>query len=172
MTGINNAVNAPFPLVPGQGGTGLATLTAHGILVGEGTSNVNPIVLGAGQVLVGVASADPVATTLNAITWNDVSGTTQAAAVNQGYIISNASQTTVTIPNTAAEGSTFQIAGKGAGGWIMQMGTGQTLHFGNVASSSAGTATSGNQYDSISIVCVTANTTFVVIAAQGNITLA
>jgi hypothetical protein len=168
----NNATNGPYPLSSAQGGLGVASPTAHGILVGEGASAVTPIVLGAGQVLVGVASADPVATTLNATTWNDVSGTTQAAAANQGYIISNASQTTVTIPATAAEGSTFAIAGKGAAGWIMQMNTGQTCHFGNAATTSAGSLTSTNQYDSVTIVCVTANTTFVVIAAQGNLTVA
>src|SRR3954468_16331376 len=32
------------------GGTGLTSLTAHGILIGEGTSNVTPIVLSAGQI--------------------------------------------------------------------------------------------------------------------------
>lgn len=44
-----------------QGGTGLATLTANGVLLGEGTSNVNPLVMGADTVLRGTAAADPVA---------------------------------------------------------------------------------------------------------------
>ena len=74
---------------------------------------------------------------VGSFTWNDVSGTTQAATINNGYIVSNSSQTTVTIPAAAAEGSVFAVQGKGAAGWILQMNTGQTVHYGNSASSSA-----------------------------------
>ena len=112
------------------------------------------------------------ATTAQAFIWNDVSGTSQAAVGNNGYIISNAAQTTVTIPATIAEGQVIGIAGKGAGGWILQANTGQTIHYGSSATSSAGSLTSTNQWDSVQIVCVTANTTFSVIASQGNLTVA
>ena len=190
----NNATNSPFPLSATQGGLGVASPTAHGVLVAEGSSPATPIVLGAGQVLIGTTASDPAAATLTAgsgvtitsvtgsitiastgvgsLTWNDVSGTSQAAAVNNGYIISNAGQTTVTVPATAVEGSVIAVGGKGAAGWILQMNTGQTCHFGNVATTSAGSLTSTNQYDSVTILCVTANTTFIVIAAQGNLTVA
>ena len=107
-----------------------------------------------------------------ALSWNDVSGTTQAAAVNQGYIISNAGQTTVTLPATAAEGTVFAVQGKGAGGWILAATTGQVIHFGSSATSTAGSLTSTNQWDSVAIVCVTANTTFAVTTNQGNLTVA
>ena len=109
---------------------------------------------------------------VGSFTWNDVSGTTQTAAVNNGYIISNSSATTVTIPATVSEGSVFAIAGKGAAGWTLQMNTGQTVHYGNSASSSAGSLASTNQWDSVTIVCVTANTTFIVTASQGILTVA
>lgn len=190
----NNVVNAPFPLSATQGGLGVASPTAHGILIGEGASAVTPIVLTAGQVLIGTTSSDPTGATLSngtginitsatgsitiastgvgSLVWNDVSGTSQTAAVNNGYIISNASQTTVTIPATAAEGSVFAVQGKGAAGWILQMNTGQTCHFGNTATTSAGSLTSTNLWDSVSIVCVTANTTFAVTSAVGNLTVA
>lgn len=42
------------------GGTGVASPTAHGILIGEGASAVTPIVLTAGQHLVGTTASDPV----------------------------------------------------------------------------------------------------------------
>ncbi len=190
----NNVVNAPFPLSATQGGLGVASPTAHGILVAEGSSAATPIVLGAGQVLIGTTASDPSAATLTAgtninitsatgaitiaasgvgsFTWNDVSGTTQAAVINNGYIISNASQTTVTIPATAAEGTVFAVQGKGAAGWIMQMNTGQTCHFGSSATTSAGSLTSTNLWDAVYIVCVTANTTFAVVSAVGNLTVA
>lgn len=145
-----------------------------------------------GQLVVGSSAGSPAAATLaagtgisitnasNSITiantggtafvWNDVSGTTQTAAGNNGYIISNASQTTVTIPATIAEGQVIGIAGKGAAGWILQANTGQTIHYGSSATSSAGSLTSTNLWDSVQIVCVTANTTFSVITSQGNLT--
>lgn len=182
------------PLSPTYGGSGLSNPTAHGILVGEGSSAFSPKVLSSGQVLIGSTGADPVAAAINSgtgilvangagsitvslsgtgpgtVTWNDVPGTTQTAAVNNGYIISNASATTVSIPATVAEGSVFGVAGKGAGGWVMQFNTGQTCHFGNSPTTSGGTLTSTNQWDSVQVLCVTANTTFSVISVQGVLT--
>lgn len=43
------------------GGTGVSIPTAHGIMVAEGASAMTPIVLGAGQVLIGTTASDPVA---------------------------------------------------------------------------------------------------------------
>lgn len=179
----NNSINNASP-----------NIAAHSLVLSQAASNQTGLLLGAGQLAIGTTSSDPSAASLSAgtgisinsasgsitisstgvgsLVWNDVSGTTQAAIVNNGYIISNAAQTTVTIPTTAAEGSVFAIAGKGAGGWILQMNTGQTCHFGNSATTSAGSLTSTNQWDSVQIVCVTANTTFSVIAVQGNLTVA
>jgi hypothetical protein len=190
----NNVVNAPFPLSATQGGLGVASPTVHGVLIAEGASAATPIVLAAGQVLIGTTASDPSAASLTpgtgisissvtgsitisstgvgSLVWNDVSGTSQAAAINSGYIISNASQTTVTLPATAAEGSVFGVQGKGAAGWILQMNTGQICHLGSSATSSAGSLTSTNLWDSVQIVCVTANTTFAVISAVGNLTVA
>jgi hypothetical protein len=190
----NNVVNAPFPLSAAQGGIGVASPTAHGVLIGEGASAVTPIVLAAGQVLIGTTASDPSAAALSAgsnititsvsgsitiaatgfagFSYNDVSGTTQAAAVNNGYIISNAGQTTVTLPATAAEGSVIAVQGKGAAGWILTANTGQTIHFGSSASSSGGTLTSTNLWDAVEVVCVTANTTWAVKSAVGNLTVA
>lgn len=104
--------------------------------------------------------------------WNDVAGTSQNAAVNNGYIISNASQTTVTLPDTAAVGSVVSVQGKGAAGWILQAGTGQVINLGNSPTSSAGTLTSTNQWDSVGIVCVTADSVWAVTSVVGNLTVA
>jgi hypothetical protein len=169
-------------------------IAAHSIVLSEAGSSQVGLLLGAGQIPIGTTASDPAAATLTAgtginissvtgaitisssgigsLVWNDVSGTSQSAAVNNGYIISNAGQTTVTLPATAAEGSVFGVQGKGAAGWILQANTGQTIHFGSSATSSAGSLTSTNQWDSVQIVCVTANTTFAVISSVGNLTVA
>jgi len=48
-------------LVVSNGGTGRATLTSHGVLVGAGTSAITQLAVGTtGQVLTGVTGADPV----------------------------------------------------------------------------------------------------------------
>lgn len=162
-------------LSPTRGGLGISITPTNGqIPIGNGT-NYTAATLTAGtgvSITNGSGSITIDAMGMGSFMWNDVSGTSQAAAVNQGYIISNASQTTVTLPATAAEGSVFGIAGKGAAGWILQMNTGQTCHLGNTPTTSGGTLTSTNQYDSVQIVCVTANTTFIVIASQGTLTTA
>ncbi len=94
------------------------------------------------------------------ITWSTVAGTTQAGAINSGYIIGNAAQTTVTLPATAAVGSIVYVQGLGAAGWIMAANTGQTIHVGSSATSVAGSITSGDQWDATGVVCVVANTTW------------
>ena len=66
-----------LPLVTSQGGSGVVSPTAHGILVSEGSSPFTPIVLSAGQLLIGTTASDPAAATLtqgNALTISSSSG--------------------------------------------------------------------------------------------------
>ncbi len=92
--------------------------------------------------------------------WAAVAGTTQSAAVNTGYVIQNSSQTTVTLPATAALGSVVAVQGLGSAGWILAANTGQTISFGSTATSSGGSFTSASRYDTIQVVCIVANTTW------------
>jgi hypothetical protein len=187
------AINTILYASSSNGVAGLAT-TNKASLSTNATGVPTWLALTDGQLVIGSTAGAPAAATLTAgagisvtngsnsitiassgvgsLVWNDVPGTSQAAAINNGYIISNAGQTTVTLPATAAEGSVFAIAGKGAAGWIMRANTGQVIHYGNSPTSSAGSLTSTNQWDSVTIVCVTANTTFSVIASQGILTVA
>ena len=129
------------------GSTG-ATPTAATITAGTGVSVTN----GAGSITI--------ATVGSAIAWVGIAGTTQTAAVNTGYIIQNAGQTTVTLPVTAAIGSVVSIRGLGAGGWILAAGTGQTIQLDSTATSSGGSLTYANQYDTVDVTCIVANTTW------------
>ena len=53
------------PLIVSKGGTGLATLTNHGILLGSGTDPVTPLAAASnGQLPIGSTGADPVLATL------------------------------------------------------------------------------------------------------------
>lgn len=159
-----------------RGGTGVnngaSTITIGGSITYSGAFAFTGTLTNTTTVTFPTTGTLATTSQLNFLTWNDVAGTTQAAVINNGYIISNASQTTVTLPATAVEGSVFAVQGKGAAGWILQANTGQVIHLGSSATSSAGSLTSTNLWDSVSIVCVTANTTFACTAVVGNLTVA
>lgn len=172
--GITTANSATMYTTTAGVPTFTGSMTNGQLLIGSTSANpvLGTLTAGTGiSVTNGAGSITVASTGVGSLVWNDVSGTTQTAAVNNGYIISNASQTTVTIPATAAEGSVFAVQGKGAAGWILRMNTGQVCHLGSSATTSAGSLTSTNQWDSVQIVCVTANTTFAVISVIGNLTV-
>lgn len=170
----NSPANTSKPIAVAEGGTGIATATAYGTIVAGTTATgafqvVSPST--AGQVLTsnGVSSAPSyqAATGGGGLTWNDQTGASVTMTANNGYIANNAGLVTATIPVTAALGAEFAIQGKGAGGWLMQANTGQTIHFGSAVTSTAGSLASTNQYDSLKIVCITADTVFSVTNSVG-----
>jgi hypothetical protein len=91
------------------------------------------------------------------LAWSNVAGTSQTAAVNSGYVTANSSLTTVTLPATAALGSVIAVQGYGAGKWVIQAPGAQVVHIGSSASSGGGSVSAANQYDSITLVCVVAD---------------
>lgn len=183
-------IDVTAPLNVAHGGTGLTTITAHGILVGEGTSAITPIVLTNGQLLIGSTGADPVAAAITAgsgitvtngagtitiastgggIPYSTVTTTSQAMAANNGYVANNAGLVTLTLPATAAVGDLFEVAGLGAGGWAIAQNASQLIHFGNqvTTTGTGGSIASGNQYDTMILRCIVTNTTFAVMSANG-----
>ena len=107
------------------------------------------------------------------ITWSEVTGTSQSAAINNGYITNNAGLVTVTLPSTAAVGSIVRVVGKGAGGWKLAQAASVTVHYDgiNTTTGTGGSLASTVQYDSVEVVCSTANTDWVVGSSIGNITI-
>lgn len=107
------------------------------------------------------------------ITWNEVTGTSQAATVDTGYICNNSALVTVTLPSTCAVGKIIRVAGKGAGKWKIAQNASQIIYFGdqNTTSGTAGYLAAQNRYDAVELLCITADTTFLVIAPVGNLTV-
>lgn len=195
----NNAINLNQAGIAGYDGAGTfnaSTMTQHSLLLGGANSHtINDLgVATNGQLPIGSTGADPVLATLTAgtgisitngagsitingsgggLTWTDVTGTTQAMAVNNGYTANNAGQVTLTLPSTAAYGTIMAVAGKGAGGWKIAQNSGQTIHFGfvNTTSGVGGSLASTNQYDVVFLLCSVANTDFTVLQSIGNITV-
>lgn len=176
--------------------TGLATATSAALVT---NSSGVPAWTGSmtnGQILIGSTGATPVPATITGTlgitvtngagtitisgggggyTWTEVTGTTQIMAANNGYITNNPALVTLTLPATAALGTTLSIAGKGAGGWKIAQNAGQQIFFGSSSTTSGATGylQSTQQYDSIELLCITANTQWTVITGpQGAITVA
>jgi len=67
--------------------------------------------------------------------WITVSGTSQPAARDHGYMLTNSDLTTVTLPASSGliNGDIVRISGAGAGGWLVAENSGQSI-LGNFAS--------------------------------------
>lgn len=104
--------------------------------------------------------------------WTEVTGTSQSAAVNNGYICNNASRVTVTLPTTAAVGDVVRIVGKGAGGWRLAQNSSELVYFDDVTTTTGvgGYLESSKQHNCITVICTVANTEWTVIDAVGDIT--
>lgn len=107
-------------------------------------------------------------------TWSEVTGTSQSAAVNSGYICNNASLVTVTLPTTAAVGDILEVVGKGAGLWRIAQNASEIIHMGNLDTTTGvgGYLEATHRRDAVKLVCVVADTEWNVISSVGNITVA
>jgi hypothetical protein len=95
------------PLSVAQGGTGRATLTIHGVLIGETTGAINQTAAGTtGQMLLGSTGADPAFGNNPTIT----GGTIDGAAIG-GTTPSSGKFTTITASSTITPSSTAGIVG-------------------------------------------------------------
>lgn len=158
--GANGITSEVGPLTNGQlvvGSTG-ATPLAAAITAGTGISVVN----GAGTITISASAGG--------FSWNEVTGTSQAMSVDNGYIANNAALVTLTLPATASVGDTIQVVGKGAGGWRIAQNAGQTIHIGNQSTTTGagGNLSSGQFRDVVEFLCTTANTDWTVIDVIGS----
>lgn len=196
MAVVQNVLNANSvtPLPSSRGGSGVSSPLAHGILVGEGASPFNSVVLGAGQVLIGTSAADPsaaaltagsgisitsvsgsitVATTSAPSAWVDQTTTPVTMVANTGYTSdAGASLVVFTLPTAANIGDFVIIQGKGAGLWQIAQAASQQIFYGNASTTvgTGGSVASTLQYDTIQLRALTsgATSTWSVMYALGN----
>lgn len=144
--------------VPGWSGA----MTNGQLMIGSTGATPTPATLTAGsgiQITNGAGSIS-ITSTDSGMEWEGIAGTSQPADNNMGYVVQNAGQTTITLPATSVLGDRIAVQGLGAAGWILTANAGQTIQVGSSATSTAGTVTSTNQWDSIEVVAVVANTTW------------
>jgi hypothetical protein len=185
-SGVINIVGGTNVTTTGDIGTNTLTIDATGgdvFLAGDSGGNVPPDGSGVFNVLggTGVTTVGDIGT--NTVTWNvtgggldwievTVTGPTTLAA-NTGYVTNNAATVNLTLPATIPFGSVIRICGKGAGGWSLGQNAGQTIQFGNVATTTGagGSIASTQQNDCLELVCITADTDFNVLSSVGVLTV-
>ena len=184
-------------LVVANGGTGRATLTNHGLLVGAGAAAITQLANATnGQIPIGSTGADPVLATIAAgtgitivngagsisisasgsgFTWNDVTGGSASMVAENGYVADSGSLTTLTMPTNNSLGDTIKVVGKGSGGWTIVTGLLQNIKFGSAATTATtGSLSSTNANDCLDLVCTAPSITapiFTVVSSIGNITV-
>lgn len=135
------------------------------------TINTTGIITGGGVVALGGTlnlNANAVA-----FPWTEVTGTSQAAAVNNGYIANNAGLVTITLPAIAAVGDIVRVAGKGAGLWKVAQNAGQSIRVGSSTSTvgAGGSIQSLDIGDCAELLCITANNSWVQLSGAGTYTI-
>ncbi len=192
-----NSVNLSASGICGYDGAGSfqgSALTTNAVTYATSAFTLASQALTNGQLQIGSTGAHPVASTLTpgtgvtitnaagsitinctgaGLTWTVVTGATQAAAANNGYISNAASGgVSYTLPSTIAVGSTVRITGlSGASGWVIHQNAGQSIQFGisTTTTGTGGSLASTQNTDTVELVCAVANTTFLCVDSLGNI---
>lgn len=108
-------------------------------------------------------------TNASAINWVNAGGNTTMSN-NTYYLNQGASASTFTLPTTAAVGSRIRVQGGISPGWTIVLNSGQKIQCGiNTTTTTTGSVASTNQYDTIEITCIVANTTFSAALMTGNL---
>lgn len=196
----NNAINlnaAGIAKYDGSGTFSAITVTNHNLLIGAASNGITSLALTDGQLAIGSTGADPTASTLTAgtgvsitngagsitiaatgggLAFVDVTGTTQAMAVNTTYLADNVGLVTLTLPATAAQGSIIEVKGFGSGGWAIAQNANQQIRFGSATATTVGVSgslASTNLNDGVKLLAAVggASTIWTVLSSQGNITI-
>ena len=107
--------------------------------------------------------ADLDGSVLSSTTVDDVS---QSVSVNSLYIPTNTLLTTFTLPDEMNPGDRVSIAGEGSGGWTLLTAAGQTIQVASVGATANTSISSSSRYDSIEIICVVTDTTWITRSSQ------
>lgn len=161
--------------------------TANRAVLTTGTTGIPVLTVLAtdGQLIIGSTAGVPAATTLtagsginisngsNSITisasgsgfaWTD-QGSSTVMVAESGYFATAA--VTLTLPASPSQGDTVRVIVDNASTCIVAANTGQTIRFGTTTSTVAGTFTNTARGDSMTLTYRTADTTWLVYAAQG-----
>lgn len=102
--------------------------------------------------------------------WSKISSS-QALVPDHGYIcVSPGGALVLSLPAISSVGEIVEVVLKGATSWQITQAAGQSIELGNATTTVGigGSLTSTSQGDSLRMVCMTANLTWVVLSGNGN----
>lgn len=152
---IGALTNGQLPIGSTGNAPSAATITA-----GTGISVTN----GAGSITI--------ASTATGVSWNVVT-TNQSMSPENGYIANSGGGLTFTLPTTASVGTALAAMNLNTGGWTIAQNASQNIRLGSsiTTTGAGGSLASTSQGDSIYLICAVANTTWIALSVQGNITV-
>lgn len=143
--------------------TGYNPPSSNGTSVQETVQQLLSLITAGTNISVAFSAGNLVisATGLAGIGWNHIVSLSTTMAANAGYVADNGSQVSLLLPTTAAFGSIIYVVGLGAGGFIINQNSSQSIRAsGSVTTTGTGGSLAGNQGDSLALICTVANTTF------------
>ena len=105
--------------------------------------------------------------------WNVVTTSPIMMTTNNGYITNSSGLVSLVLPTVSSIGDELAITGQGSGGWRIIQGNTQVINIGNTTTTvgSTGSVSSTNQYDSLTLVCITANTEWTLVGGPQSLGL-
>ena len=161
-----------------EGGTGVSTLTSHGILMGNGAGDINATAEPSnGQILIGSTGNFPtlgtisgtgitvtngagtiaLSVTTGGMAWTDATNASYNLSASNGYVTNRGGGVTYTLPASGVQGDTIKIVGK-TGLWSIAQNANQQICVGSSATSVGvgGSLTATNAGDCVELICITA----------------
>lgn len=91
--------------------------------------------------------------------------------MNYVYVADGSSLVTLTLPTSFNVGDYITVLGKGTGGWKIAQNAGQTIRSAtSTTTGTAGSLSSSNRYDSVTLTGLTANTELSITGMTGTLT--
>ena len=162
-----------------HGGTGIATATQYSVIVGGAASATDPFqvlpsVGTAGQVLTSNGAAQlPTWQNSSFLEWTEVAAS-QGALVDEGYYTNGGAQIVLTLPAVAAQFTQISVVGNAlVNSWRIGQNAGQQIIFESGASTIGvgGYIESTTARNTVTLICIVANLTWMVRSAVGNLTV-
>lgn len=101
----------------------------------------------------------------------EITGTSATLQYNKMHGANNVGLVTLTLPSSAAVGERFSVIGVGACGWIIAQNAGQSIQKeATVTTVGVGGSVAGAQGTSVEIVCIEADTKWMVSYSSGTLT--
>ena len=168
---VNTVASGSTVTVSVAGTVATSYVTGSGTAVPSG--GVLNVLASGGATTSGSGNTITINTPTGGLNWQEVTvaGPT-AMAVNNGYMANAGVLVRLTLPSVAAQFSIIQVVAKGTGLFRIEQNAGQTIHMGsnNTTLGAGGSITANGQYYSISLICSTANTDFIVYDSFGEFT--